>query len=56
MYTPGTREAVCIEPYTALPDMFRLSTAGIDTGMKILSPGEGAEGRMTVRLEALISV
>ena len=34
------REAMCIEPYTALPDFFNLEARGIDSGMIVLPPGE----------------
>lgn len=40
IYTPGHREAVCIEPYTCVPDPFRLEAAGVKTGLQILAPGE----------------
>jgi aldose 1-epimerase len=39
VYTPPHREAICLEPYTCLPDSFRLSAAGHDTGLQILQPG-----------------
>ncbi len=40
VYTPPHREAICIEPYTAIPDAFRLESSGVRTGMRILAPGE----------------
>lgn len=40
VYTPPHREAICMEPYTALPDYFRLEAAGTATGLRVLPPGE----------------
>lgn len=40
VYTPPHREAICIEPYTCLPDSFRLMAEGHETGLRILKPGE----------------
>lgn len=50
VYTPPHREAICIEPYTCLPDSFRLTAAGHNTGLQILQPGE--QFATTIRLEA----
>ena len=43
VYTPPHRQAICLEPYTCLPDPFRMSAAGYDTGWQILAPGEAFE-------------
>ncbi len=40
IYTPPHRQAVCIEPYTCVPNAIRLYAAGIPSGLKILAPGE----------------
>jgi aldose 1-epimerase len=40
VYTPVHREAICLEPYTCVPDPFRLAAEGHPTGLKILEPGE----------------
>jgi aldose 1-epimerase len=40
VYTPGHREAICIEPYTCVPDAIHLAAAGHKTGLQILEPGE----------------
>jgi aldose 1-epimerase len=48
VYTPPHREAICLEPYTCLPDSFRLSAEGYETGLQILQPGEYREA--TLRL------
>jgi len=47
VFTPPHREAICIEPYTCLPDSFRLRAAGLGTGLRELPPGE----RFTTRYE-----
>ncbi len=39
VYTPPHREAVCIEPYTCVPDLFWLSEQGHDVGLQVLAPG-----------------
>lgn len=49
VYTPGHREAICLEPYTAVPDAFRLSAMGLDTGQQLLKPGDSFE--TTIRIE-----
>jgi aldose 1-epimerase len=40
VYTPGHRAAICIEPYTCIPDALRLAADGHETGLQILQPGE----------------
>lgn len=39
VYTPPHREAICIEPYTCLPNPFELEAAGTASGLKSLAPG-----------------
>ena len=51
VYNPPHREAVCIEPYTCVPNASELQAAGVDSGWRVLQPGESFEGRMVVRLE-----
>jgi aldose 1-epimerase len=43
VYIPPHREAICLEPYTCLPDSFRMTAAGHDTGLRVLAPGESFE-------------
>ena len=38
VYNPPHREAVCMEPYTAIPDPFTLRERGIDPHLQILIP------------------
>jgi aldose 1-epimerase len=40
VYTPPHREAVCIEPYTCVPNVMALDSDGVDAGLRILRPGE----------------
>lgn len=51
VYNPPHREAICIEPYTAVPDAFTLEAQGIDTGLITLEPGGAWEGWIEIRLE-----
>ena len=52
VYTPGHREAICIEPYTCVPDAFRLARDGVDAGMRVLQPGESFSVRITIEVVA----
>ena len=40
VFNPPHREAICIEPYTCVPDPFTLTARGIDPGLRILDPGQ----------------
>lgn len=51
VYTPGHREAVCIEPYSCVPDPFRLEEQGISTGLRVLPPGESHTTGFVLRAE-----
>ena len=51
VYTPPHRQAVCIEPYTCVPNASELQAAGVDWGLRVLQPGEAFQGRMVVRVE-----
>ena len=51
VYNPPHREAICIEPYTCVPDPFRLTAAGIDAGLRILDPGQSFRASMEIRLD-----
>lgn len=48
VYTPGHREAICMEPYTCVPDAIRLAAEGRTTGLQLLAPGESR--RTSIRL------
>lgn len=51
LFTPANRGAVCIEPYTCTTDAINLQPQGIDAGLRVLEPGESAEG--TIVMEAV---
>jgi len=50
VYNPPHREAICIEPYTCVPDAARLAEAGIDAGLRILQPGDCFHARVDIRV------
>ncbi len=51
VYNPPHREAVCLEPYTCVPNAVELQAAGIDSGWRMLPAGASFEARMTIGLE-----
>jgi aldose 1-epimerase len=51
VYTPPHREAICIEPYTCVPDPIRLQQSGIDAGLRVLAPGESFETHVRIELQ-----
>lgn len=51
VYNPPHREAICIEPYSNVPDAFRLQKAGFDAGAVVLEPGEKWQTKIEIRLE-----
>jgi len=51
IYCPSHREAIAIEPWTAIPDPFVLSDQGFDTGMRVLAPGESLRMGIEIRVE-----
>jgi aldose 1-epimerase len=40
VFNPPHREAICIEPYSCVPDAWRLAAQSIDAGARVLAPGE----------------
>lgn len=50
VYNPPHRQAICIEPYTCVPDAYALGDAGIDTGLRVLAPGQTFSSRIDIRL------
>jgi len=44
VFTPPQRRAICVEPYSCLPDPFGLEARGVDSGLKVLGPGESFQG------------
>ena len=51
VYNPPHREAVCIEPYTCVPDPFWLGEQGVAAGWAELAAGEST--RLAVELELM---
>jgi aldose 1-epimerase len=50
VYTPPHRQAICLEPYTCLPDPFRMAQAGHETGLQILAPGASLNTRLRIEV------
>jgi len=50
IYTPGHRQAICLEPYTCVPDAIRLTAEGHKTGLQILKPGEAFETKILLEV------
>lgn len=48
VYIPPHREAICLEPYTCVPDSFRLKADGHETGLRVLAPGESFETKIRI--------
>ncbi len=51
VFTPPHREAICFEPYTTVPDAFALAERGIETGLRVLKPGESLRASIDLKLE-----
>jgi aldose 1-epimerase len=51
IYNPPHRQAVCIEPYTGVPDPFTLLDRGIDPHLLTLAPGESFRTRIEIRVD-----
>jgi aldose 1-epimerase len=50
IYTPGHRQAICLEPYTCVPDAIRLAAEGHETGLQVLKPGEAFETKINLEV------
>lgn len=51
IYNPPHREAVCLEPYTCVPDAYRLHQQGVDSGHRELAAGMTFAAKMEIWLE-----
>lgn len=51
IYNPSHQEAVCVEPYTCVPDAVRLAAQGVDSGLQILEPGQSCQRHIEIRIE-----
>lgn len=52
-FTPVHREAICIEPYTAVPNSLELTEQGLNVGLQVLEPGQTALARMAMEVGRL---
>lgn len=50
VYNPPHREAICIEPYTCLPDQFAMAEQGIIAAPQTLAPGQSTTCGYEIRL------
>jgi aldose 1-epimerase len=50
VYNPPHREAVCLEPYTCVPNAYELEAEGVDTGLRQLNAGERFGTRFEIRI------
>lgn len=51
VYNPPHREAICIEPYTCLPDQFTMTERGIIPAPQTLAPGAKLECGYSIRVK-----
>ncbi len=49
VFIPPHREAICLEPYSGVPNAFELAENGIATGLAELAPGESCQLQMTIQ-------
>lgn len=49
VFIPPHREAICLEPYSSVPNAIELQGQGIPTGLVCLPPGETWTGRIEMR-------
>lgn len=50
VYVPPHRDAICLEPYTCVPDAYALAQRGVETGLRTLAPGESFSTRIDIRV------
>ncbi len=50
VYNPPHRQAICIEPYTCVPDAYALAESDVETGLRVLPPGGEFSTRIDIRL------
>jgi aldose 1-epimerase len=51
VFNPPHRQAICIEPYTCVPDAFSLTSKGIDAGLQVMSPGDAFHARWEIGVD-----
>ena len=52
VYTPGHRQAFCVEPYTCTTDAINLQAQGLEAGWRVLAPGQRWQALVGLRIEA----
>jgi aldose 1-epimerase len=50
VYTPGHRQALCLEPYTCMTDAVNLQARGVEAGWQVLPPGGRWTGVVELRV------
>ncbi|HEV3025125.1 MAG TPA: aldose 1-epimerase [Pirellulales bacterium] len=50
VYNPPHREAICIEPYSCVPDAFTQADRGVETGLRVLQGGGSCIAHFEIRL------
>ncbi|HEY1068184.1 MAG TPA: aldose 1-epimerase [Pirellulales bacterium] len=53
VFNPPHREAVCIEPYTAVPDPFSLAEHDIESHLTVLAPGQSWRAKIEIEVQAM---
>ena len=53
VFNPTHREAICLEPYSCVPNAYALTERGIDAGLRVLQPGESFQAKVAMRLEPI---
>ena len=52
VFNPPHRQAICVEPYSCIPNAYALAERGIDAGLRVLEPGESVATRITISLSS----
>ena len=53
IYIPPARGAICLEPYTCVTDAINLERRGVDSGLRVLQPGESTDGTIVMAARGL---
>ncbi|WP_254507236.1 aldose 1-epimerase [Anatilimnocola floriformis] len=53
VFTPPHREAICIEPYSCVPNAAELTARGVDAGLRVLQPGESFAASVEITLSEI---
>ncbi len=55
VYTPPGRNSVCLEPYTCVTDAVNLQAKGIESGWRVLNPGEELQLWVDIRVGLVVA-